>query len=213
MVVTMMVALIEADVITVPKMATATVEMLATTLKGEETFENFNITDELAKPLHAMAEAIENSGGKIPTELDGLIANKVDHYVARKMMQQVFGSTDIIIEIHTRTIVCALDLFDWEETENVTLKSDIKMKQISAERVKQSLQTWLPRGQRLEFQETMMALGEVFKKNHKGFWGKLQSIISKTFKGDDKNDVMEMVNDIVRFYKIVKCGKRKKYTF
>ena len=214
-VIAMLVALLQANLITIPTMAASTVETLTSTLKGEddEGEETLAGCTALAETLLAMADAMNAGPLHMPTTLDGLIAHKVPIPVARKLMQQVFGCTEIVVGPDTCKMVCAIDLIDWEGIEGVTLKSDIKLKSISADNVKRSLQTWLPRGHGLKFQDAMEALGDVIGGNSKGFWGKLQATIGRKFKGPDKDQVLEMVNDITRFYKVVKCGQRKKYCF
>lgn len=207
----MLLALFAANYLRVGDVAAATVPHLAAILKGESPAD-FDFA-KLASDVLEVAKNIEAAGGNVPTTFDELVDCGISDTVAHLLMQQVFGSTEIIIGLDTRKVVCALDLIDWEGLEGVTLRSEIKMNLVTSTHVDRSIHTWLPRGQSLEFQQAMESLGFIIGANKKGFWGRLQAVITKNFKGKDKIKVEAMVNDILRFYKVVKCSERKKYRF
>ena len=62
--------------------------------------------------LHSIATELAKVGGVVPTDKAGLLEIGVDETVTRLLMQQVFGSTELVIGLHTRKLVCALDMFD-----------------------------------------------------------------------------------------------------
>ena len=165
----------------------------------------------VASHLHKIATSLHTRGDgeQFPTTLVQLRDHKVDEHVARCLVQQVFGSPDIVVGLHTRKMVCALDLFDWEEAK-FEKKCNLKMKYISASHVKRSINTWLPKGQGMIFQETMEGLGARIGSNKKGFRGKLQTLLNKRMATKDKQTVMKMADDIVCFYKATKSGGRRK---
>ena len=106
---------------TVPEMAGATEAVLEAAIKGDCDFD----ARTLASDLRDIAIAL-NGRPSFPTTLDELEDCGIDSVVARQLMQQVYGSTDIVIGLHTRKVVVALDLIDWEdlsaERKRVTLR-------------------------------------------------------------------------------------------
>lgn len=195
---------------TAATMVNATVDELVDALEGDEgSGYDFN---PLATQLLGIASHVVANEGLVPTDFEEMVEAGVDEVVAQLMMQQVFGSTELIIRLNHIVVVCALDLFDWEQL-GVELKTEIDVKSISAEHVLSSAATWLPRGKGIKFQQALEALGAIIGQNKKGFWGKLQAVITKYFKGKDKAKVEGLVNDILRFYKICKCGAVKKLRF
>ena len=165
----MLLSLKGSSLILVNDIAGADVETLTDALKGDSSG-TFNFS-QLAGSLKDVATAIVAAGGTVPTTLDELLELPIDATVARLLMQQVFGSTEIIIGYDTCKVMCAVDLIDWECLEGVEVRSDIKITDLKAAHVKRSLQTWLPRGQGIEFQHAMEALGDVIGPKQKGFLG------------------------------------------
>ena len=102
----------------------------------------------------------DSYNGRVPTTKKDLLAVNVDPNVASLLMQDVFGLSELVVSIHARKIVIALDMIDWEET-GATLKSLLKTQAISVYRVKESLSTWLPKGEALHFHDVMESLGTV----------------------------------------------------
>jgi hypothetical protein len=129
--------------------------------------------------------------------------------VAALLMQQVFGSTELVVGLHARKLVCALDMYDWEES-GATTKEAIKMSKIPAERFKKSLATWLPKGERRAFQDTMEALGSVLGENRVGMFGKMQGIIIRHNATKNKKQMTDMVEKIIQFYKVTKSGGKRR---
>ena len=193
----------KADLMSVEQMAGSSAQALATCIGDEEDEFGFG------ENIHQIATELQNNGGTVPTAKDDLVALGVDETVARMMMQQVFGSTHLVIGLHTRKVLCALDMFDWEASGAVS-KKDVKMAKITGDHVKRSLETWLPKVETRTFQYTMESIGEVIGKNPVGFWGKLKAIINKNFSAKDKKIVFDMVESILRFYKATKSGGRRK---
>ena len=197
------------NLILVDQMSSADVPVLAASLKGNDGGKYDFMP--LAGKLKALANAVAGlPGGVVPTDLQGLTGIGVDETVARLLMQQVFGSTEIFMGIDACKVVCALDMIDWEVLDDVEYRSDLKMNMFQGDHVKNSVQTWLPRGQGIELQQALEALGAAIGTNNGGFWGKQMAAIGQNFKGKDKKDLENVVTEILRFYKFAKCGVRKR---
>lgn len=161
-----------------------------------------------AESIIAVAKCVEEAGGAIPSTHDGILEiPTMDSRVASQLMT-IFGSTELAVGLHTRKLVVALDMFDWEET-GVEHKTDVKMASVPAERVKKSLTTWMPFGERRASQEMLESVGNVIGSDRIGFYGKLKACIGKHFNPTDKKELLEMTDSIVQFYKTTKGGKRK----
>lgn len=163
--------------------------------------------------LHQVAIAVHNNNGSIPKdpkELNTVLGHCVNETERALLMQDVFGSTDLIIGTHARKIAVALDLFDWEEFGEK--KSEIKMTMIKAPAVKRSFKTWLGnaalRAEVGNFHNVMHHLGELLGRDAKGDHGRITKVINRHFSTDEKKYLINIVTSITRFYKA--CKKRKK---
>lgn len=163
--------------------------------------------------LHQVATAVHNNDGSIPKdpkELKVVLGHCVNETERALLMQDVFGSTDLIIGTHARKIAVALDLFDWEEFSKK--KSDIKMTTIKAPAVKSSFKTWLGnaalRAEVGNFHNVMHHLGELLGRDAKGDHGRITKVINHHFSTDEKKCLINIVTSITRFYKA--CKKRNK---
>ena len=114
-------------------------------------------------------------------------------------MHGVFGSTDIFIGLHARKIVTALDFFDWEES-GTSVKSEVKMQSITGKHVKESLKTWMPKGEARFFPELMESLGMLLGADTCGTYGKVKKVINQRFSPADKKTLVIMVDCIIQFY-------------
>ena len=159
--------------------------------------------------LHAIATAIRSGPGEVPYDKDGLLAQGINEEVVHALMQQVFGSTQIVLGIHARKVVCALDMIDWEDT-GATTKTEIKMAKIRPVQVEKSLKTWLPHGDGLEFQKTVQGLGKAIGIPKMGSWGRIKAMINKRYSTKDKKIVIKLAEDIACFYNATKSGGRRK---
>lgn len=204
----MLLALIDAEVCTASQVAAKSgdeVQEIVAAVNDDECLTG--VGDHLTQiATHLMDEKY---GEYVPTNKKDLILVGVDETVASMMMQHVFGSTDIVVGLHTRKLVVALDMFDWEESK-VTQKKDVKMAKITAASVKRSLDTWLPLGDRRNFQDTMETLGAQLGDNEVGFWGKLTNTLNKHFSAKDKKSLLDMCNSVLQFYKVTRGGGRKR---
>jgi len=162
----------------------------------------------VGETIFVVATELKKVGSLVPYEKEGLKAIKVDDTVAALLMQQVFGSTELVVGLHARKIVTALDMFDWEET-GVTKKGDVKMVKITAERVKKSLKQWMPKGEGRSFHDVMDSLGALIGSDDRGTWGKVKKTISLHFSPKDKKDLDEILLTITQFYKVTKSRRRK----
>ena len=188
---------------TIEEMAGSTVAELQSHIDPDDTKETVGTI------LHAVATQLHNDGGTVPTTKDALVDCGVENIVARLLVHRVFGSTELVIGLHCRKVVCALDMFDWEES-GANKKDSIKMARVPAGPVRSSLQAWLPKGQWQPFQEALDSLGRVVGANEVGFWGKLKTVVNKHYSPADKKKLMAMAESILQFYKATKSGERKK---
>ena len=192
-----------ANLITIPTLAAATREQLIDYIPKNHGFD----ADAFADSILAVATSFNASEEDFPTTLEGLLELDVDDYAAQTLMQQVFGSTDIVVGKHTRKFVCALDFFDWEGC-GVKSKKEIRMKHVSARSVKASLETWLPRGQRMKFQDTVENLTGAIARSRQGFWGRLQGCINSHFSPKEKPQIKAIVIKILQYYVATKPTRK-----
>jgi hypothetical protein len=192
-------SLLEKNLMTIAEILGSTKQVLKDAIKGSGGLEDED--EDAAKAATEIYNIAGNMNAEenfsFPTTLEGLVNYGVDDTVARMMlMQQVFGSTELVIGLNTWKVVCVLDMFDWEAS-GVKQKGDIKMKNITAGHVRLSVLSWLPKGSAWEFQESMEALGEIIGRNKLSLWGKLISIIGKNFSPKEKKIVTAMAKDIL----------------
>ena len=88
--------------------------------------------NKVGQSLFDIATKLEEHRQCVPFTKEGLMAVKVNEMVASLLLQQVFGETELVVGLHARKVVCALDLVDWEES-GATLKQNIKMVNMPAE--------------------------------------------------------------------------------
>lgn len=162
-----------------------------------------------AGAIHDIATNLstEEQGGCVPTEKKELQEIGLSESLASMVTQHVFGSTELVVGLHTRKLFVALDMIDWEDTE-VANKSAVKMVTVSAATVKNSLHKWLPKGDLDKFQNTIEPLAEALGTKENGFWGKLTATLNTHFSTKDKKQLLDMANSISQFYKITKSGGR-----
>ena len=161
--------------------------------------------------IAAMAtELNSNHGGAVPTEKEMLVAMCKDDTVACLMMSHCFGSTEIVIGLHARKILTALDLYDWEEA-GFKAKTEVKMTKIPAGHIMKSLRTWIPKGEGRDFYDTMDSLGTLLAVSRQGQWGYIKQAFGR-FSPNNKRLVEGMVDSIIQFYKVTKGGAKMKAT-
>ena len=180
----------------------ATVEDIASVIENKE-------ATSLAEKIHALGSGVMSSSEPFPSTLATLKELGADDIVARRVMQHVFGSNELVISIHCRKIVCALDMFDWEET-GADKKDTVKMVKVQAKAVRNSLVTWLPKGEGRQFQDALDSLGEALGTKRVGSWGKVTATVNKHYAPKQKKKLIGMLEDISRFYKATKSGGRRK---
>lgn len=176
----------------------------------EELIHSVHDYNDTASTIHELATGLKTktSPGYVPTNFDGWNALGLDQTICFLVMQQVFGSTGIVATLNSRKVLCALDMFDWEDSGAID-KVSIKMDKISPRHIVESLQTWLPRNQRRSLQDSMEAIGTAIGNQNVGFWGKMDQIIKSRFSSRDKKLVGDMVTSINQFYKATKVGGRR----
>lgn len=129
--------------------------------------------------------------------------------VASLVMCNAFASTELVVSLHARKILTALDMVDWEEA-GVEKKSDVKMTKLPVEKVKRSLHTWIPRGEKARFHDTMDGVGSVLSARCQGDWGKIKVAIQTHACAKDKDAMLKMTERICQFYKATRSGGRSK---
>ena len=200
-------SLLEKNLLRTENIVAATVEELNAAIKGDSQFDVGNIGEELLE----MAQSL-NALEYVPTREQEFKDCGIDSFVVHTLMQDVFGTTDLIIGLNIRKVVVAIDLIDWEAL-GVERRSDVKAKDLTAKHVKESVLTWLPKGLGLDFQKAVEKVGEAIGTNKIGFQGKLQACINKHFKPAEKDKLVAMRDAILRYYKATKCGAKKKFMF
>jgi endonuclease III len=172
-------------------------------------FEQDN-TLELAQTLLDVATAIQNNHeGVVPQTKEGLKAIGVEEPVSSLLMQQVYASSELVVSLHTRKILVALDMVDWEEV-GVENKSEVKMSKVTAEKVRRSVRTWLPKGEAAKFHDTLDSIGNLVASKNLGDWGKIQHVISIDFSLKARETLVGMTQAIFQFYKATKTRRTKK---
>ena len=146
--------------------------------------------------------------GVVPSTEAGLEAVGLKEDVSAPLLQRVFGSTALHCGLNLRKLVVAIDLIDWEAA-GVSSKLDIKMTKVPAAHVLRSLLTWTPQGERLVMHDILEELAFVVGSSKQGFWGRYEKL-TKKHSAKDKNLLMSMATDIVRFYKAVRGGGKGK---
>jgi endonuclease III len=140
--------------------------------------------------IHTVASLLVNGhDGVVPQTRAELLKLKVDATVSDLLLLDVFGAPQLVVGLHARKILVALDMVDWEET-GATLKSDVKMVDVKAGNVKKSLQTWLPLGEKAGFHDLMESLGAIVSDKSCGVWGKVRRTINGNFNAKDKKSLI-----------------------
>jgi len=178
----------------------------ATAAAVQDVINNTDDRNLVGEALFSIAtELVNEFNGQVPTTKAGLKKAKVEGIVGALMMQHTFGSTELVIGLNTRKVMVALTCSTGKKTGANEL-GEVKMSNISAAQIKHSLDSWIPKGERRTFQDTMEALGTVIGGNKVGFWGKLNKCISNRFSPKDKKALLDMATSISQFYKSVKSG-------
>jgi len=172
----------------------------------QDVINNTDDTTSVGEALFSIAtELVNEFNGQVPATKAGLEKAKAEGIVAALVMQCTFGSTELVIGLNTRKVMVVLDLFDWEESGANEL-GEVKMSNVSAAQIKHSLDSWIPKGERRTFQDTMEALGAVIGGNKVGSWGKSNKRVSNRFSPEDKKALLNMTTSISQFCKSVKSG-------
>lgn len=166
---------------------------------------NYKHTKELLRLAQVVATKYE---GCVPSTKQELLNMKVKDSVAGKIMQNVYGSTELVITLTFRKVMVALDMFDWEEYGAKT-KDEVKMVDITADRVRASLLRWMPIGEKLAYQEAVEIVGNLLSKNTQGMWGLYTKILTQHFSSSEKKELVKMSESIMQFYNATR-GTRKR---
>jgi endonuclease III len=147
---------------------------------------------------------VNNHGGTVPQDRATLKSYGVDDVTASLLLTQVFGATELIVGLHARKILIALDMVDWEFTGEE--KTKLKLSKLPAEKVKRSLFTWLPKGEASTFHDTMNSIGNLLCARTQGDWGRITKAINSHFSPKEKDVLMNMAETICQFYKATRNG-------
>jgi endonuclease III len=163
----------------------------------------------VARKLLAVATALyTHHEGLVPQTKEGLKSIGVEEPVTSLLMQQVYGSSELVVSLHARKILVALDMVDWEEA-GTNNKSDVKMVKLTPEKVAKSLRTWLPKGESVNFHSIMDSIGNLLSARSIGQWGMITDAISRHFSTKDKEALVSMTNTISQFFKATKQKKKR----
>ena len=165
--------------------------------------------DDVAQEIHGVATELlkPEYGGIVPKTKDQLLGLGLNLNTASLLMH-VFGSTDLVINLHVQKVVTACDMFDWEETR-ATSKKKVKMKNILDNDVTKSLLTWLPKEEFVGFYDTMDSIGSLLASTTaQGTWGQINKAINM-FAPKDKEKLEKMTKNIRQFYLATRPGGKK----
>jgi endonuclease III len=176
-------------------------------------FHEHNSSDKADKAVSAAIHQVatllvDEHDGVLPKTRAGLLGLKLDATVSDLLLANVFGIPQLIVGLHARKILVALDMVDWEET-GTTQKADVKMINVTACNVKKSLQTWLPPGEKVVFHDLMESLGDIISNKSTGVWGTVTNAINGSFNARDKKALMGMVETISQFYRATTSRGKK----
>ena len=176
-------------------MAAISVEEVQQIIHGEDD------SNEIGAEIHRLATELDALDGQVPTTKEQLKGLGLSDYIVALLLNHVFGSAELLIGMHARKILTALDMVDWEGMSGAKKKSDVKMTQISDSRVANSLMTWLPRGEKGLFHDTMTSIGNLISCQKKGDWGRIRTSVNKHFATKEKETLLAMLEKINQFYK------------
>lgn len=171
--------------------------------------------DDLGQNVKTLAQKLNAPpySGVVPSTNDGLLALGVEAPVASSLLVDTFGSTSPAIYLETKKLVCALDLFDWEEPQYweagaVVAKSVLKMDKIKDTHVRRSLETWVPAGDLTAFITTANALGSILPSS-KGAWGTLMNALATGFSTKEREQAKDIMVAANRFFVATSRSKRR----
>ncbi|CAB9504958.1 unknown protein [Seminavis robusta] len=181
--------------------AAATVQSL------KKILDDYDINGKAAATLKSIGtDLVANFEGSVPFKRADL-SSICDDTVTSLLMSHVFGSTDTVVGLHTRKILTALDMVDWEES-GTSEKAEIKMVDLPPALVKRSLKTWLPKGEGSALHDKMDSLGRILGNLRQGTWGKVTRVLNSNLSPKEKKAATEMVLSISQFYKATRPGGR-----
>lgn len=200
-------ALAAADLITAEQIANKTVEDVQTAINSCD----LKPAQKLGKVIHAVGTKLnaEKFNGNVPCNAADLKALKLDETVIGLLLNHVFGDSDLVIGLNTRKLMVALDLYDWEDS-SAEMRVDVKMVKIPSNYIKASLLTWLPTGEKRNFQELLEPLATAVGEHKCGFWGKLTSSLKRHFSPKDKDALVKMSEKIHQLQKSTRVGVAQK---
>jgi hypothetical protein len=188
----------------VQEMTDATAEEVKEVINDFATDQDVSL--KLAKALLEIAAAIRDKHhGYVPQTKVGLKSIGLREPLISLLMQQAYASSELVITLNTRKTLVALDMVDWEEF-GAESKSEILMGKVTPDKVKRSLQTWLPKGERVHFYDTMDSVGGLISARTAGDWGKINKIIASHFSNSEKEALIDMANTIFQFSKTTRAS-------
>jgi len=198
-------ALADADMFTSEEIAGQTVA------KVQEVISVSDGANKFGKAIHEISTKLEaeKHQGQVPSTLGELKELKIDETVAGLLVNHVFGSSELVVGLNTRKLMVALDLFDWEES-GAEQRVEVKMVKVPPNYIKASLNTWLPKGEKGNFQQLMEPLATAIGENKVGFWGSLKRTLTNSFAPKDKDLLLKLAEKIVQIHKSTRCGAAKK---
>jgi endonuclease III len=191
-------------------MCEASAQQVQTSISRYESDEESSL--QVANDLLAVANTVDaDHKGIVPQTKEELKSIGVKEPVLSLLMQHAYASSELVLSLHTRKVIVALDLVDWEEF-GAEVKTEVKLGKVTADKVKRSLRTWLPKGEGVHFHDTLDSIGSLISARTPGDWGKIERAISLHFSAKDKTELTRMTNSIHQFSKATRSSRGKKKT-
>lgn len=158
--------------------------------------------------LQTMSENIVNNhGGILPSTKKALKALKVNATTINVILQECFGCPEPAVGPLGRKIVLVLDLVDC--TEFAESEEAIQMKDVSGDHLQKILMTWLPPEDSTGTHKLTANLGTLILEGKKKDVACIEKMVKSNFGESGKEEVLEMIVDIIAFDKEMKTHRKK----
>lgn len=175
--------------------------------------------------IHDFAQKIQAScGGEVPFDLghdkDKRITDwKLNRLTVKRFQICAMFRGGFLVDLHTKKILMALDLHDWEERPALPeqiqngrrMRTGIVINDYTDKSIQSSLLTWVDPKTQFELQDAIIGVGKWIERKKKGYWGEFTQTLPENEKTRLANDkVEESCNRIFQYYRAMKGGGLKK---